>query len=111
VFVTKLGPTGSSLVYSTIIGPNINPIGDASTGSDIKVDLVGQAYVTGYTFAENFPTTPGAFQQHHGFGGDSNYDAFVLKLSADGNSLEWSTYLGGNSGEWNPSLAIDGSGK
>lgn len=49
-FVTKLDPTGSTLVYSTYL------VGDGrSTGFGIAVDLSGNAYVTGTTSAESFP--------------------------------------------------------
>src|SRR5439155_719664 len=54
IFVTKLNPTGSALVYSTFLGP-----GNALA---IAVDAAGNAYVTGFTSFDDFPTTPGAFQ-------------------------------------------------
>jgi hypothetical protein len=56
-FVTELNPTGTGLGYSTYLGGNNNTL-----GWGIAVDAVGHAYVTGYTAASNFPTTPGAFQ-------------------------------------------------
>ncbi len=56
-------------------------------------------YVAGSTSSLAFPTTPGALQAtspaNTGFTG---YAGFVLKLAADGRSLAWSTYLGGNGG-------------
>src|SRR5262249_39377616 len=56
-FVIKLSPTGSSPIYSTLLGGNSS---DIITG--IAVDLSGNAYVTGETFSNDFPTTPGALQ-------------------------------------------------
>lgn len=56
-FVTKLDPTGSTLVYSTYLG---------STGTDsgvgVAVDSTGEAFVAGQAGAANFPTTPGALR-------------------------------------------------
>jgi len=91
VFVTKLNPTGSALVYSTYLGGI-----DEDFGSGIGVDPGGQAVVTGRTWSIDFPTaTP--FQSQL----DGQSDAFVANLKADGSVLVYSTYLGG-SGEENP---------
>jgi hypothetical protein len=57
----------------------------------IAVDGLGNAYVTGFTFSANFPTTPRAFQTIFSGG-----DAFVTKLNASGSALVYSTYLGGS---------------
>jgi hypothetical protein len=51
----------------------------------------GAAYLAGYTFSNNFPMTPGAFQPTLQGGAD----AFVAKISPAGSSLAYSTYLGG----------------
>jgi len=56
VFVTKLNPTGSGLVYSTFLG-------SSGEGEGIAVDAAGNAYVTGATDSTNFPTTPGPFRR------------------------------------------------
>src|SRR5438045_8513713 len=91
-FVVKLNKSGNSLVYSTLLGG-----AGQSFAFDIKTDLLGHAYVTGTTFAADFPATPGAAQSTKT---DLFFDdAFVLKLADDGASLEWSTFLGGNGPE------------
>jgi len=69
-FVSKLNAAGSALVYSTYLGGSGN-----DRGSGIAVDASGNAYVTGYAYSSNFPTTPGAFQT------TSSGDSFVAKLS------------------------------
>ena len=100
-FVTKLGPTGSP-VYSTFLG------GDATDESHrIAVDASGAVYVTGFTSSTNFPTTAGAFDTTYNGG---LVDAFVTKLSAAGNALTYSTYLGGNSSDSGNAIAVDASG-
>ncbi len=101
VFVTKLAADGSSLVYSTYLGGN-----GKDSGNGIAVDPSGNAYVTGYTGSTNFPTTPSAFQGSLPGG----QDPFVTKLSADGSSLVYSTYLGGGFLDKGQAIAVDSSG-
>jgi hypothetical protein len=95
-FVAKLSADGSTLVYSTYLDGSPNSDGDTVGG--IAVDSLGSAYVTGVTTATNFPTKTGAFQTVYKA---SPYlgTAFVTKLSADGSSLVYSTFLGGSTGE------------
>ena len=100
-FVTKLNPTGSSLVYSTFLGS-----GGVDSSIRIALDPVGNAYLTGYTESSDFPTTPGAIQTT--FGGLS--DAFVTKLNPTGTALVYSTFLGGAGGEIAQGIAVDPSG-
>jgi hypothetical protein len=69
-FVSKLNLTGSSLVYSSFLGGV-----SADEGFGIGVDLVGSAYVAGFTESSNFPIA-NPFQA--AFGGLR--DAFVSKL-------------------------------
>ncbi len=96
-FVTKLSPTGT-LVYSTYLGGSGN---DAALG--IAVDSNGAAYVTGETASTDFPTL-NALQKTFGGG---NLDIFVSKLSPDGASLAYSTYLGGTGDELANAIALD----
>jgi uncharacterized repeat protein (TIGR01451 family) len=108
-FVTKLGASGSALVYSTYLG-GFGP----DQGYGIAVDSSGSAYVTGSAASPNFPTTANAYQTtNHARNGDIPSDAFVSKISTDG-SLVYSTYLGGagnaNGGDWGKGITVDGSG-
>ncbi|MBI4468604.1 MAG: SBBP repeat-containing protein [Acidobacteria bacterium] len=105
VFVTKLAPDGSALVYSTYLG------GSASeSSSDIKVDADGNAYVTGGSGAmpgspNNFPIV-NALQPVFGGGAD----AFVAKLNSTGSALVYSTFLGGAGNEFVIGIALDAVG-
>jgi len=99
VFVTKLDPTGSTLVYSTYLGGSAD-----ESGNGIAVDGSGNAYVTGSTNSANFPTK-NAFQAALGGGSD----AFVAKLDPTG-SLIFSTFLGGSVHDAGNGIAVDGSG-
>jgi hypothetical protein len=100
VFVTKLSPSGSSLVYSTYLGGDGSDIGQA-----VAVDAAGRAYVTGTTSSTDFPTL-NPYQASQG----GLADAFVTMLSPSGSSLVYSTYLGGSSLENCYGIAIDGAG-
>ncbi len=102
VFVSKLNANGSAFVYSTYLGGSSV---DFSYG--IAVDSAGNAYVTGATSSLDFPTSPGSYQRQYGGGG---YDAFVTKLSTDGSSLVYSTYIGGPNKDNASSIAVDSVG-
>jgi uncharacterized repeat protein (TIGR01451 family) len=99
VFVTKLTPSGSGLVYSTYLGGS----GD-DVGNGIAVDGSGSAYVTGETWSSDFPTQS-AFQVFQG-----RSDAFVTKLTPAGNALAYSTYLGGTDYDGANGIAVDAAG-
>jgi hypothetical protein len=100
-FVTKLSADGTSPVYSTFLGGS-----DRENGFGIAVDGSFHAYVTGFTGSTNFPATIGAYETASG----GRADAFVTKLSVDGASLVYSTYLGGSSYTTGLGIAVDGSG-
>ncbi len=100
MFVTKLDPAGSALVYSTFVGGNT-----VDGGLAIAVDAARAAYVTGLTFSANFPTTAGAFAAT--FNGGTG---FVTKLDAAGSALVYSTFLGGSNFEFGRSIAVDAAG-
>ncbi len=86
VFVSKLDPTGSTLVYSTYLGGT-----SSDYGNGIAVDGTGAAYVTGSTLSTNFPTTPTAYTPTIGAGSDRS---FVAKFAPSGSSLAYSTFIG-----------------
>jgi hypothetical protein len=89
------------LVYSTYLGGS-----GEDDGLGIAVDKWGQAYVTGDTGSSNFPTV-NALQL--AIGGDR--DAFVIKLTADGAALSYSTYFGGSRSEDGLGIAVDKQGQ
>jgi len=103
-FVTKLSPSGSSLIYSTFLGGSSSDIPQS-----IAIDGAGQVSVTGYTFSLDFPTTLGAFDTTFN-GVSSNEDAFVTKLNATASGFIYSTFLGGSGRDLGTGLALDSSG-
>jgi hypothetical protein len=96
VFVAKLNPAGSALVYATFIGGS-----QGDWGYGIAVDGSGAAYVTGTTQSSNFPKTAGTYR-----GGG---DAFGIKLRPTG-ALAYATFLGGSEYDVGNAIAVDGSG-
>lgn len=101
VFVAKLSPDGSQLVFSAILGGSADDSGRA-----IAVDSAGYVYITGLTYSTDFPTTPGAFRTT----ASSQAEIFVAKLSPDAGSLVYATYLGGSADDIASGIALDGFG-
>ena len=110
-FVAKLNPSGSHLVYSTYMGAS--SASGSGTAVAIAIDSHGDAYITGSTSSATFPTTLHAFQPRL----RGATDAFVAKLSSDGQQLLYSTYLGGATDNADTTgtnagtgIAVDGAG-
>lgn len=104
MFVTKINPTGTGIVYSTYIGgtgANIHLLNETDEPTAIATDTNGYAYVSGETSAPDFPTTSTGYQTTL----IGSEDAFLIKLSADGQSLIYSTYLGG--GDYAGAVGVD----
>jgi hypothetical protein len=100
-FITKINSTGSSLVYSTFLGGTSDEY-----SSGIAIDSLGNAYLTGYTFSSDFPTTAGAYSTRN----NGHIDAFVSKIDSTGSSLIYSTFLGGSVSDYSNGINVDSSG-
>jgi fibronectin type 3 domain-containing protein len=100
VFMTKFNPDGSDYIYSTFLGGN-----GIDSGFGIKVDIAGNAYITG-SAGPGFPNTTGAYDTTY----NSGSDAFVTKLNPSGTNLVYSTYIGGMSAESGKDIDIDSNG-
>lgn len=100
VFVTKLNPSGSALVYSTLVGGSAQ-----QWGTGIAVDSAGDAYITGLTSSTDFPTLNPAQAVIRG-----SFNAFVFKLDSTGSALVYSTYLGGSGSDQGSGIGIDSAG-
>ena len=74
-FVVKFNSTGTGLVYSTYFGG-----GGGGQGYGIALDSGGNVYVTGSTWATDFPTTAGVFQPTKP-GSAGFTSAFVFKIA------------------------------
>lgn len=97
-YIALLNPEGSALIYATYLGGSLS-----DTISDIAIDDLGNAYVTGSTTSTDFPITPLAFLTTSPAGTNS----FVTKLNATGSELVYSTYLGGSLFDAGYGIAVD----
>jgi hypothetical protein len=101
-FVAKIAADGSTLVYSTYVGGAGTEI-----VTSLAVNSAGQAMITGSTTSTDYPTTAGAVSHTLG----NIRDAIVTKVSADGSSLVYSSYFGGNgSDDVGTGITFDPSG-
>jgi hypothetical protein len=80
--VTKISASGGAIVYSTYIGGTSD---DNAYG--IFVDSSGRAVLTGITYTNDFPTTPGVYRASSQGGG-----GFVTQLNSSGTALVFSTF-------------------
>jgi uncharacterized protein (TIGR03437 family) len=120
VFVTKLNPAGSQLIFSTLIG-GVNDDG----GTGIALDYLGNIYISGFTNSSEFPVTADAIQKS--FPGKAYVEPpdltkvtespkppghpFLLQLPPDGSKIMYSTFLGGTGNDrWLTRVAVDTAG-
>jgi hypothetical protein len=100
IFVFKLNVDGSWIEYCTYIGGSQDDFPQS-----IAVDDDGSAYITGYTYSNDFPT-----YKANDTTLDGSRDAFVVKVSPDGSWLDYSTYLGGSQDDSGSDIVVDGNG-
>jgi hypothetical protein len=106
VYVTKINAAGNALVYSSRVGGS-----QFDEGLSIAVDSSGNAYLVGLTRSADFPRVnqiPGACVG--GCGTTGSEDVFVTKISAAGDTLVYSSVVGGTNDDRGESIAVDTSG-
>ena len=97
-FLSKISSDGTKLLYSTYLGGS----GDDAANA-VAVDSAGEAYITGSTTWDDFPTV-NAIQAAPG---SNSGGSFVAKFDSTGGKLLYSTYLSGGGGS---SIAVDAQG-
>ncbi|NHJ33277.1 MAG: hypothetical protein FK732_10460, partial [Asgard group archaeon] len=90
------------LIFSTFIGESAY-----DTVRSMSLDDDGNIFLVGSTSSANFPTSVTAYNDTYSGPGD---DIIVLKLSADGSTLLYSTFIGGNGSDFGYSMEVDDAG-
>ncbi|MEO8371128.1 MAG: SBBP repeat-containing protein, partial [Candidatus Solibacter sp.] len=115
-FLSKIGPNGDALLYSTYLGGSLDDVGTAVT-----LDSAGNIYVTGSTRSRNFPVLQPLQAEFAGAGGEQEFpkyevvpfdagDAFITKFAAANQAMVYSTYLGGRLDDMPTTIAVDSAG-
>lgn len=92
----------ATLIFASYTGSSADNWGNSAT-----FDNEGFLYGAGMTFGDGYPLTIGAYQSTWGGGGGFYVgDITLSKFTADGTSLVYSTYLGGNSEDQPYSLYV-----
>lgn len=101
-YITKFGADGATLVYSTYLGGR-----DGESVFDLALAAGGELVAVGGTKSVNFPVTPTPVRGE--FGGFPE-DGFITRLSADGGTLRYSSFFGGNAWDSAQAVSVDGAG-
>jgi hypothetical protein len=126
-FVTKISADGTSLIYSTYLH---GPSGD-EYGQSVAVDSTGATDIFGMTASNDFPITSDAYQticqpyyssgstispacDGYFAGGGTEWvvqgpTLFLVKLSADGSTINYGTFFGGTDGTFPVAMTLDSS--
>ena len=96
----KFSSDGSQVVWATVLGGE----DDDKGGPSIRVGPDKSVYVGGSTKSTDWPVTSNAVQVSHG-GGDN--DMFITRLSPNGDSLIYSTYIGGSDNEFSETHCLE----
>jgi hypothetical protein len=97
VYVVKMNPSGSDIVFSTFIGGKVE-----DTANQIGIDSKGNIVIAGCTCSADFPATEGVIDRQY-----TKQDCFISKITPRGDRLLFSTSLGKGVFETVTGLAID----
>ncbi|MEL6134719.1 MAG: SBBP repeat-containing protein, partial [Bacteroidota bacterium] len=103
IFLTKMNPTGTQIVWATYVGGSE---WELSYGIGINEKL--ELYLSGYSLSTDFPVTTGS---HLTSAPGGIVDAFLVKLSPNGDSLKYGTYIGGTDRDYLYDLYVAPSGE
>ncbi len=109
IFLSKVSPSGTALVFSTLVGGSRDDRAiSLALGPDNSVHLVG------HTLSTDYPVTPDAAQSANRTTNAqspvSTGDGFYLQLDPSGSRLLYSTYLGGSADDWLSGISLDSRG-
>ncbi|NNJ55519.1 MAG: hypothetical protein HKP14_05285, partial [Bacteroidia bacterium] len=105
-FICKMAPDGDSIIWFSYLGGS-----SYEYCFTVTVNAQQEPVVSGFTWSDDFPTTPGAFDRTPKVtgGGYYQYLGYVTKFAKNGDSLVFSTFLGGNGSDLIHSMTLDDS--
>jgi hypothetical protein len=104
-FLMKLDPADGTILYSTFLGGDYT-----ETGRSIVFNPAGEIILVGSTGSTDFPTTPDAYQPGPSAPLYIYTDAFITRLSPEGDEILYSTYFGGFKDDWAYRVGLDNEG-
>ena len=105
-FVAGISADASHVLFATYVGGS-----DFDEARALALDAVGNLYVAGQTRSLDFPVSNGLQSQCATRAGSCQGTAFVTTLSANGQQVRYSTYLGGSGGDAANAIVVDGHGQ
>ncbi len=103
IYLARLNPAGSQFTYVTYLGGS-----GLDIFSHLALDQQGNPHISAYTNSRNVPTTANALNKTF-LGGE--YDSLYIKVAADGASVLYSTYFGGQGEDFTFTLALTSTGE
>ncbi|MEL6694858.1 MAG: T9SS type A sorting domain-containing protein [Bacteroidota bacterium] len=103
IFLTKMNPTGTQIIWSTYVGGSGWEL-SYGIGMNEKLEI----YLSGYSLSTDFPVTSGS---HLPSAPGGVVDAFLVKLSPNGDSLRYGTYVGGTDRDYLYDLYVAPTGE
>ncbi|MEZ4866766.1 MAG: SBBP repeat-containing protein [Caldilineaceae bacterium] len=94
-YLIKVSPAGDRILYSTYLGGSQGSsnlwerVRTQDMAYGLAIDPLGDLYVAGYTYTDDYPTTPTAFSTHQA----GRSDIFVTKLRIPSTPLQPQTQL------------------
>lgn len=108
IYVEKLNPAGTGLVYAASFGGSSTDYPEGAVAG-----AGGSLFITGQTYSPDFPTTPNTAVTTNpsgaaSFPGLATFTSFTVRLNSSGSAFLYSTL--GNPGEQGLAIALDPSG-
>jgi hypothetical protein len=97
IYVAKVSIAENRVVWGTFIGG-----GESDGCNSMALDADGNINILGGTYSPDMPVPNGYCQTYSG-----DADMYAAKLSANGKSLLWGSYLGGIWDDWTGTCAIN----
>ncbi len=98
IYITKFNSTGQ-IMFSTYLGGS-----SYEDSFGLTVNTSGNIIISGRTASDDYPTVKGLQNNYAG-----GVDAIISNISPDGQTLEYSTFLGGNGWDTLHQVAVNSS--